>query len=185
MSMTPPRARTWGRRGRTPTVTVRGRSTRRLSIAALTCYKAGHRSRLIWQPRPHATATVANPNPRKSFTWTEYRDLLVRAHRQLGAPLIVVWDNLNVHKAAGLRAFITATDWLTVVQLPSYAPDLNPVEGIWSLLRRGWLANVAFTDADHLEHTVRHGLRKIAYQPRLINGCLTETGLRLTTDTNT
>jgi hypothetical protein len=27
-------------------------------------------------------------------------------------------------------------DWLTVYQLPAYAPQLNPVEGISSLARR-------------------------------------------------
>ncbi|MBD2835225.1 transposase [Streptomyces pratensis] len=27
-----------------------------------------------------------------------------------------------------------ARDWLTSYYLPPYAPDLNPVEGIWSLL---------------------------------------------------
>ncbi|MFD5721531.1 transposase [Streptomyces sp. NPDC127036] len=26
--------------------------------------------------------------------------------------------------------------WLTVVQLPTYAPDLNPTEGVWSLVKR-------------------------------------------------
>jgi hypothetical protein len=36
VSMTPARARTWGHRGRTPAVRVRGRSRRRVSIAALT-----------------------------------------------------------------------------------------------------------------------------------------------------
>ncbi|MDT0616181.1 DDE endonuclease, partial [Streptomyces sp. DSM 40712] len=36
--MTPPRARTWGRRGHTPVIRVRGRSRRRTSIAALCCY---------------------------------------------------------------------------------------------------------------------------------------------------
>jgi transposase len=46
--------------------------------------------------------------------------------------------------AVGMRQFIAGTDWLSVYRLPSYAPDLNPVEGIWSLLRRGWLSNVAF-----------------------------------------
>jgi RNase P/RNase MRP subunit POP5 len=87
--MTPPRARTWGRRGCTPIVRVRGRSRRRLSIAALACYKPGQRSRLIWRPR-RDTGTQT----RKSFTWRDYRDLLVRAHIQLGAPIVVVWDTL-------------------------------------------------------------------------------------------
>lgn len=34
--MTPPHAKTWSQRGRTPVVRVRGRSRRRISIAALT-----------------------------------------------------------------------------------------------------------------------------------------------------
>ncbi|MBB5940270.1 hypothetical protein FHS42_007368 [Streptomyces zagrosensis] len=46
-SMTPPQAKTWSQCGRTPVVRVRGRSRRRVPIAALTCYKPGHRSRLI------------------------------------------------------------------------------------------------------------------------------------------
>lgn len=49
--MTPSHARTWSQRGRTPVVRVRGRSRRRISIAALTCYRPGHRSRLIYRPR--------------------------------------------------------------------------------------------------------------------------------------
>lgn len=51
------------------------------------------------------------------------------------------------------------------------------MEGIWSLLRRGFTANVAFANEDHLIRTVRHGLRKVQYRPELLNGCLAETGL--------
>ena len=54
---------------------------------------------------------------------------------QLGGPIVSVWDNLNTHLAAGMRQFIAEQDWLTVVQLHAYAPHLNPVEGIWSLIR--------------------------------------------------
>ncbi|MET8053036.1 transposase [Streptosporangium sp. NPDC005286] len=79
-----------------------------------------------------------------------------------------------------MRAFTAAQDWLTVVQLPSYAPDLNPVEGIWSLLRRGFLSNIAFTSPEHLIRTIRQGLRTIQYRSDLIDGCLAGTGLALT-----
>jgi transposase len=175
MSMTPPIARTWARRGHTPVITVRGRSRRRISITALTCYKPGQRSRLIYRPR-----LETRPDGRKSFAWTDYRDLLITARRHLGGPIVLVWDNLNTHLTAGMRAFIAAQDWLTVVQLPAYAPDLNPVEGIWSLLRRGFLSNVAFTTPEHLIRTVRHGLRTIQYRSDLIDGCLAGTGLALT-----
>ncbi|MFF7098465.1 IS630 family transposase, partial [Streptomyces rubradiris] len=34
---------------------------------------------------------------------------------------------------------------------------------------------------DHLMRTLRHGLRQIQYRSNLIDGCLAETGLTLTT----
>ncbi len=89
-SMTPPVARTWGRRGHTPVIRVRGRSRRRTSVAALCCYKPGESGRLIHRPRGHLLLKGA----RKSFSWQDYRDLLVRAHIQLDGPIVVVWDNL-------------------------------------------------------------------------------------------
>ncbi|GAA3084721.1 hypothetical protein GCM10020000_83930 [Streptomyces olivoverticillatus] len=121
-SMTPPHAKTWSQRGRTPVVRVRGRSRRRISIAALTCYKPGHRSRLIYRPR----RDDGNRDGRKSFSWRDYRDLLIAAHQQLGGPIVLVWDNLNVHKAAGLREFAATRDWLTIYYLPPYAPRPQP-----------------------------------------------------------
>lgn len=46
---------------------------------------------------------------------------------QLGDPIVLVRDNLNVHLAYGIRQFIVRQDRLTVYQLPSYALDLNPI----------------------------------------------------------
>ncbi len=175
--MTASRARTWGRRGQTPVVRVRGRSWRRYSIAALCCYRPGEPSRLIYRPRRHHKYRGAGRN---SFAWTDYRDLLVRAHIQLRAPIVLIWDNLSTHRAAGLRQYADEHEWLTIVQLPSYAPELNPVEGVWSLLRRGPLANIAYTDDDHLERTLRRSLRQIQRRPNLIDGCLTGAELELT-----
>lgn len=122
-------------------VRVRGRSRRRVSIAALTCYKPGHRSRLVYRRR----RDDGQRDGRKSFSWRDYRDLLTAAHQQLGGPIGLVCDNLSVHKAAELRRWAAARDRLTIYYLPPYAPDLNPVEGICSLLRRGWLSNAAFS----------------------------------------
>ncbi|WLQ38292.1 transposase [Streptomyces castrisilvae] len=173
--MTPSQAKTWSRRGRTRVVRVRGRSRRRISIAALTCYKPDHRSRLIYRLR----RDDGDRDGRKSFSWRDYRDLLIAAHQQLDGPIVLIWDNLNVRKAAGLREFAEARDWLTIYYLPPYAPDLNPVEGIWSLLRRGRLSNVAFSTPEHLAQTVRRGLRHIQYRSHLLDGCLTETGLTI------
>jgi hypothetical protein len=46
----------------------------------------------------------------------DYAHLITAAHRALGAPLIVIWDNLNTHRSKKMRAFTEAReDWLTVV----------------------------------------------------------------------
>lgn len=56
---------------------------------------------------------------------------------------MLVWDNVGLHLTAGVKEFIDANaDWLTVFQLPAYAPDFNPTEGIWALVKRD-LGNLA------------------------------------------
>ncbi|MFJ3762636.1 transposase [Streptomyces sp. NPDC090080] len=156
-----------------PVVRVRGRSRRRTSVAAVCCYKTGENARLIYRPRHHLLLKGA----RKSFSWQDYRDLLVRAHIQLGGPIVVVWDNLNTHLVAGLKRYESEHDWLTTVRLPSYAPHLNPVEAVWSLLRRA-TANTALDTPHDLDRKLRQ-LRRIQLRPRLIAGCLTATGLAI------
>ncbi|WP_225878864.1 transposase [Spongiactinospora rosea] len=63
----------------------------------------------------------ADPRPdgRKSFAWAYYRDLIAAAHRQLGGPIVLVWDNVNTHLAAGMRRYVAERDWLTIYRLPS------------------------------------------------------------------
>src|SRR5256884_664841 len=136
----PPGPGAWGRRGIAPVVRVRGSGPGHVSVAGLACYRPGDRSRLIY--RLHCYR--GRKGETKAFTWTEYRDLLIAAHRQLpGGVVVLVRDNLNVHRRAELRAFTDAQAWLRVFRLPAYAPDLNPVEGIWSVLKGGVLANLA------------------------------------------
>ncbi|MFJ1561365.1 transposase [Streptomyces mirabilis] len=127
--MTPPRAKTWGRIGQTPVVRVRCRGSGRVPMTGMPCYKPGERSRLISSVREY---NGCKDQP-KGFGRRDFRDLLVRAHIQLGGPIVLVWDNVRIHLTAPLREFIAANaDWLTVFPLPTNAPDLNPQEGVWS-----------------------------------------------------
>ncbi len=90
-----------------------------------------------------------------------------------------VWDNVRLHLTAGMREFIDANaEWLTAFQLPTYAPDLNPQKGIWSLVKRD-LGNLAAADLGQIAWTVKHRLKRIQYRPDLVDGCLTGTGLTL------
>ncbi|MFD7731911.1 transposase [Kitasatospora phosalacinea] len=174
-SMTPPRARTWGRIGRSPVVRVRARGSGRLSMAGMTCFKPGERSRLIYAVREYR----GRKNQPKGFGRRDFRELIVRARIQLGGPIVLVWDNLRLHLTVGMREFIAANaDWLTVFQLPTYAPDLNPTEGIWSLVKRD-IGNLAAADLGQITRAVKRRLERIQYRPDLVDGCLAGTGLIL------
>lgn len=63
-------------------------------------------------------------------------------------------------------------------QLPAHAPDPNPQEGIWSLVRRD-TGNLAAADLSQITRAVKHRLKTIQYRPHLIDGCLAGTGLTL------
>jgi hypothetical protein len=117
-TLRPPKARTWACRGHTPQVAVSGRGGR-VSMAALVCYRPGSRSRLFYRVLVHRRRT----GERRSFSEQAYAALIAAAHLQLTAPIILIWDNLNTHVSAAMRQFCEAhSDWLTVVQLPAYAP---------------------------------------------------------------
>jgi hypothetical protein len=124
-NLRPPKARTWAPRGHTPTVKVSGKGSGRVSVAGMTCYKPGARARLFYKVRTHR----GRKGERRSMSEADYAHLVTAAHNQLHAPMILVWDNLNTHISAAMRAFIAAhPDWLTEARLPAYAPDLNAVE---------------------------------------------------------
>ena len=95
------------------------------------------------------------------------------------APVILIRDNLNTHISAVMRGHIEAhRGWLTVVRLPAYAPDLNPVEGAWANVKNG-LGNLAAADVDQLAAIVKNRLKRIQYRSALISGYLAQTGLTL------
>ena len=124
-NLRPPKARTWAPRGRTPVVTVSGKGSGRVSVAGLVCLKPGARDHLFYRVRIHR----GRKGERRSMSEADYADLITAAHQELHAPVILIWDNLNTHISAVMRAFISShPGWLTEVRLPAYAPDLNPVE---------------------------------------------------------
>ncbi|MFG2630319.1 transposase [Streptomyces sp. NPDC048473] len=154
-------------------VRVRGRGSGRVSMAGMTCYKPGERSRLICSVREY---TGRKDRP-KCFGWRDFRDLLIRARIQLGGPISLVWDDVRLHLTKPLREFIeTNADWLTVFQLPTYAPDLNPQEGIWSLVKRD-IGNLAAADHRQITRAVKRKHKMLQYRPEVIDGRLAGTDL--------
>jgi putative transposase len=145
-------------------------------MAALVCYRPGCRGRLFYRVLVHRRRRRGE---RRSFSEADYATLIAAAHAQLTAPIILIWDNLNVHRSAAMRAFCDAhADWLTVVSLPSYAPELNATEGVWAHVKRD-LGNLLAGTLDELAASAKRLLKRIQYRPVLIDGFRAQTGLAL------
>jgi transposase len=53
-----------------------------------------------------------------------------------GEKATLLWDGLPAHRSRAMQAWLhTQRHWLVVERLPAYAPELNPVEGLWSWLK--------------------------------------------------
>jgi putative transposase len=176
-SLRPPHGRTWGPRGITPIVKVRaGGGGKRVSVAGLIAFRPQHPDQvryiyrtLLYHGRRHEP---------KGFDEDRYARLLDAAHQQLGGPIVLVWDNINNHKSVRMVELIEARKWLTVFRLPTYAPELNPVEGVWSAMKSG-LVNLAKRDIDQLQNIIKNRLRRLQYRPTTLAGFLAKTGLDL------
>jgi hypothetical protein len=154
-------------------VTVTGGHDTRVSLAALIAVRPGCRPRLIYR-----THRARRGDKRKGFTETDYARLLDAAHQQLHGPVVLVWDGLNTHTSRAMRELIAARTWLTAYQLPAYAPEMNPVEPVWSNLKRS-LANLTKHNISQLTALIKTRLRQMQYRPGLLEGFLAKPGLDL------
>jgi putative transposase len=143
----------------------------RLSVAALVAVKPGHQPRLIYRTR-----CGRRGGGRTGFTEAAYAALLDAAHQQLGGPIVLIWDNLSTHTSKVMAEVIAARPWLTVFRLPPYAHELNPVESVWSQLKRS-LANLTRHTLAELTALVKSRLKRMQYRPALLAGFLASTGL--------
>jgi transposase len=79
---------------------------------------------------PRACATLDGPVDADTFL--AYVALVLVPALRAGD--VVVLDNLAAHKAAGVAEAINAAG-ATVLYLPPYSPDLNPIENMWSKVK--------------------------------------------------
>jgi len=107
---------------------------------------------------PFAPAAFDGPADREVFR-AYVEQVLVR---ELRANDIVVMDNLASHKASGIRESI-ASAGASVLYLPPYSPDFNPIENMWSKVKTH-LRSVAARTFDDLCDAIADALKTITRQ---------------------
>jgi putative transposase len=66
-----------------------------------------------------------------------------KLHQQIDGPMVLLWDGLPAHRSKRVKEHVEQQrDWLSVERLPAYAPELNPVEYFWSVVKGKDVANL-------------------------------------------
>jgi transposase len=102
---------------------------------------------------------------------------LRRLLAEFDGPLKVIWDRGNMHKGPHVRAVLQEHPRLTLEQFPPYCPDLNPVEGLWSWVKYGRLANFCPRDLRHLSSAVASSLAEAMEKHSMLQNFTRHAGL--------
>jgi transposase len=167
--MAPLVRRTWAPRGVTPILRQRTRSREKVSAVGVVTISPRRRRLGLY------VALYPNANVSAPVLVQFLKDL----RRHVRGPLLLVWDRLATHRGHVMQAYLARCPQVRAVLLPPYAPELNPVEYVWSHLKRNPLANWAPTDALDLTRTALRHVRVIAEDQRLLRGFVHATGLPL------
>ena len=161
--------RTWAPRGKTPVVRVTTPHERISCMGAMTIRRSpscfGFHFRLLPDNlnfRGYSTAAF-----------------LSYLRQKLHGPITLIWDEIRIHSAAPVKEFLSKNPSIEVVELPPYAPELNPVDYVWSYVKYSRLANYCLKDLFELRATVTTELTKVKRSRRLLKALFSGTGLSL------
>jgi len=84
--------------------------------------------------------------------------------------LLVIWDGAPIHRGQVVKDFLAngAAGRIHLEQLPGYAPELNPAEGIWNYLKRVELKNVCCQNISHLRLELRRAKERLRHKIDII-----------------
>jgi transposase len=103
---------------------------------------------------------------------------LQQLRRQIAGQLLVIWDGAPIHHGQAVREFLAqgGARRIRLEQLPAYAPELNPDEGIWHYLKHVELRNVCCDDLAELRHELMLAVRRLRRKPQVIQSCVAHAG---------
>jgi transposase len=139
----------WAPKGSRPTA-VRQTEYEYLWVLGAVCPETGHSEGLL-SPRLNTDAVQA-------FLGEFSKTLAPDEHA------IMLWDGAGFHTSQQLRM----PDNITVLQLPPYSPELNPMENLWHYLKSHYWSNRAYQDYEELEEAAIDAWRIAALDPDLM-----------------
>jgi transposase len=98
--------------------------------------------------------------------------------RHIPGKLLVLWDGAPIHRGQPVKELLAqgGAHRIRLEQLPGYAPDLNPDEGIWAYLKHVQLGNACCQNLSHLRRQLRLATARLRHRRHVIQGCMRECG---------
>ncbi len=157
----PMAVRTYAPRGQTPVLRVKLTRDHLSAIGGITAS-----GRLFMQTQEHAY---------NAEDGVRFLRLLLR---KIPGNLLVIWDGAPIHRSQVIKDFLKrkAAKRLHLERLPGYAPELNPQEGVWNLLKRRELKNVCCRDVPHVAQELRHAKERLRHRRAVLKQCFAHAG---------
>jgi DDE superfamily endonuclease len=159
--MAPLVRRSWALKGHPPVIEQKAGHREKVSVAAA-----------LWLPPARDRLHLAYQTLVDGyFSNVEVAEFIGCAAEGLPGPVIAVWDRGPMHKGDPIRELVgRSRGRLEIEPLPAYAPELMPVEQLWTWLKYDRLCNLAPEDARRLNEVVVGELEAIREdQTRLRN----------------
>lgn len=139
----------WARRGSRPTA-IRQTEYEYLWVLGAVCPETGHADGLL---SPQLNTQIVNL-------------FLQQFSRTLAADeqAVMIWDGAGFHVSGALQ--VPAN--VTLIQLPAYSPELNPIENLWHYLKSHFWSNRAYADYAELEQAAIQAWQIAALDPNLM-----------------
>jgi transposase len=117
----------------------------------------------------------------RAFKGPDVVRFLKHALGQIPGKILVVWDGSPIHRSKVVKEFLksgVASSRLQLEQLPGYAPELNPDEGVWKHLKYVELKNICCRSLSELRRELRKAKERLRHKKHVILGCLRQPGLK-------
>jgi transposase len=138
--MAPNLKRTWAPRGETPILCQVTRSYRKVSaMGSIAISPKGRRRRVFFR-------LLENQN----FTSDTCIAFVEQLKQNIKGQICLIWDRLRAHKSKKMESYLAKQTRVKVHYFPAYAPELNPVEYMWSYLKGTSMSNKVCFDINEL-----------------------------------
>ena len=144
----PTRRRTWGPQGQTPKVPYSYKHDRISALAALS----------VSAVRQHMGLYVRFQQD--NFKAVHVAPFLRALLRQVPGPIILLWDQGQVHKGPAIEKVLLANPRLHTEFFPKYAPELNPAEQVWNDFK-SHTANSLPLDKQDIRNSLHANTRRV------------------------